>query len=120
MIKLEVWIDGIYSTAELIAEDGLFEKVWLQGDKSVTSITEPDELFEQIFEGLDSDRFEESDGFRLELDASQKERISKFLAKLRELEDFVNDNRLSDRPDKILCSSIWLEVKEAAKLLRQH
>lgn len=120
MIKLEVWIDGIYSTAELVAEDGLFERVWLKNDTSITSITEPDELFEQIFDGLDADAFEKSEEFKHQLDYSQQSKISLFLQELRKLEEFIKTHNLNDEPLNVLSSLLWAELKIAAKKLKLH
>jgi hypothetical protein len=120
MIELDVWVDGICSTAELVAEEGLFEKVWLKGDKSITSILEPEELFEQIFEGLDADNFENSKEFNLQLDSYQKQKISNFLAKLRELEEYVNLNDLNDDPSIVLKCKVWIELRAIASSLKFH
>jgi hypothetical protein len=114
MVDFEYWFDGVVSTCEFIADEGVFRKVWIDGDHTITSIRYYDELYVQLRDDLlfDTNLREFTSTIRDELTTRT---LAVFSDSLETLNRSIEANTQLNDPATLLSSPEWATFRKSAR-----
>ena len=126
MISPDVWLNEMYSFAELICDTEAIRLAWIEKDYSRTPVKDFDELWMEAIDGMDADFFEYDMLTSSIVTPVQKFALAEFLAAMRLVRLVAERGRctasnMEVRNDKDLLQTVsWKKMQDAsAKLVRE-